>query len=883
MRSAMNSVLGSLLLIFSLSLSAQKGVIGPALDEQLNTSNQNNIRINLFLKQKLNVDALHQRFTLDKVPIEDRAILTMQALKQHAAMTQAGVIEKIKVWNEQHQHSATLLKAYWMVNMLLIDAPKEFIYHFSNDESIELLEWDEALKLEFYPPMKSESANPKSVNGSEPGLQAIKAPYLWQMGYTGRNTRAYSVDTGIWENHPAIRENFLATFFPYSITWNAFDQPTPADKVSSHGTHTMGTVCGLDRATNDTIGVAFNARFIATDPIVSDVSLIKPLSVIMTAYEWALNPDGDELTTDDIPHVIVNSWGISGSFDPDLCVQSYVHDLFSACNAAGIAIVFSAGNNGPNAQTIGKPAYVVVNDVVPFTVGALNAANLTIANFSSRGPTPCDIAPELRIKPEVAAPGVNVRSAVGQNEYDSYSGTSMAGPHVAGAYLLLKEAFPDLHPEEILRVLFHTATDLGEPGNDNTYGMGMIDLQAAFDSLSAFYSPFVPNYDGYDLRIDDVRIAGLQNGFVCSSETAVEIQIRNAGEVEFTGFSILAKNQSGEEVTADYINVGLQPGQQWQGTMIIPAFQGFNEWQFTVSLLIDVVEVDQVNNNRMLRFQKAAITTLPFFEPFESHALRDSDWILLNPDFGRTWDTISTAGLNFGQYSARMDFRNYNPRNFQRDELITARFQPGSSNDSLFLKFNYAYRFIHQTFNDSIHVSLLRNCGQERISLFRMGGQIMNTVEQSINNFVPSTPEHWREVKINLSDILQQNGITSNEELLLSFTSLNRGGSVFYLDNVAIFRGNDDPTVVHEIDYAIAWDIYPNPLGENLLHIRLTTPLQQVAKIEVVDLMGKVCLSELFPANRQQHILSLNRLSSGLYFIRLSNQNMNTVKRLVKK
>ncbi|MFN4122035.1 MAG: S8 family serine peptidase [Flavobacteriales bacterium] len=879
----MKSILGSLFLLFSLSLSAQQGVIGYALAEQMSISNDATIRINVFLKEKLDVNAIHLRFTSEQMPLPERPKFMMQALKQHATYTQAGLIEKIKRWNEQHQQQATLVKAHWIVNMLIVDAPKELIHLLSGEESIELIEWDEALKLEFYLPIKSESANPKSVNGSEPGLQAIKAPYLWQMGYTGRNTRAYSVDTGIWENHPAIRENFLSTFFPYSITWNAFDQPTPADKVNSHGTHTMGTVCGLDRSTNDTIGVAFNARFVATDPIVSDISMIKPLSVIMSSYEWALNPDGDELTTDDIPHVIVNSWGISGSFDPDLCVQSYVHDLFSACNAAGIAIVFSAGNNGPNAQTIGKPAYVVVNDVVPFTVGALNASNLTIANFSSRGPIPCDIGPDLRIKPEVAAPGVNVRSAVGQNEYDSYSGTSMAGPHVAGAYLLLKEAFPDLHPEGILRVLLHTAIDLGEPGNDNTYGMGMIDLQAAFDSLSTLHSPIEPNYNGYDLRIDEVRIPGLQNRLVCSSETNVEFRVSNSGDFEFTGFSILAKNQNEQQVAFDYIDVNLQPGQQWQGSLNIPTIQGFNEWQFTASLLIDIVEVDHVNNNRMLRFHRATSTSIPFFEPFENHAIKNSDWIILNPDFGRTWDTLRTAGLNFGQYSARMDFRNYNPRNFQRDELITPLFQPDNSNDSLYLKFNYAYRFIHQTFNDSLHVSLLRNCGQQRISLIRMGGQIMNTVVQSINNFVPATSEHWREIKINLSDILQQNAIASNEDLLISFTSLNRGGSLLYLDNVAIYRGNDDPTAVNEVNQALEWEIYPNPVGESSVHIKLSSPFRQTVKIEVVDLMGKVWFNEILPANSQQHSLSLDKLSSGLYFIRLSNQNIITVKRLVKK
>ena len=71
-----------------------------------------------------------------------------------------------------------------------------------------------------------------------------------------------------------------------------------------------------------------------------------------------------------------------------------------------------------------------------------NDENYPISSFSCRGPTQCPGEGSLSTYPEVVAPGQSVRSAWGKNEFNTISGTSMAAPHVSGAVLLLKEAFP---------------------------------------------------------------------------------------------------------------------------------------------------------------------------------------------------------------------------------------------------------------------------------------------------------------------------------------------------------------------------------------------------------------------------------------------------------
>ncbi|HQF43806.1 MAG TPA: S8 family serine peptidase, partial [Ignavibacteriaceae bacterium] len=270
---------------------------------------------------------------------------------------------------------------------------------------------------------------------------------------------------------------------PYNQAW--FDPgggtTTPSD-CDGHGTHTMGTMTGWSPTTGDTVGVAPGAEWIAAKTICSSPHT----SNSVAAFQWAMNPDGNPSTIDDMPDAISNSW-----YDPDVtneCSGIYKTTL-DALEAAGIAVVFSAGNNGPGSSTVTKPKNINTNTVNVMSVGAIDGAlyiggnNNPIASFSSRGPSLCGGTGSLLIKPEVSAPGVNVRSSGSATGYTVLSGTSMASPHVAGAVALLKQFAPNLTGKEILEALYNTAVDLGATGEDNNYGTGLIDVYAAFLSL----------------------------------------------------------------------------------------------------------------------------------------------------------------------------------------------------------------------------------------------------------------------------------------------------------------------------------------------------------------------------------------------------------------
>ena len=154
--------------------------------------------------------------------------------------------------------------------------------------------------------------------------------------------------------------------------------------------------------------------------------------------------------------------------------------------AAGIVVVVSAGNDGGRGcSSLNAPAAIFDG---AFTVGA-TAANDSIAGFSSRGPVMSDSS--ARTKPDIAAPGVGVRSQIHTGDFQTWNGTSMAGPHVAGVVALMISANPQLAGkvsiiEDIIKRTAVTKYQ-DELGCDtitmqvpnNIYGWGRIDAYEA--------------------------------------------------------------------------------------------------------------------------------------------------------------------------------------------------------------------------------------------------------------------------------------------------------------------------------------------------------------------------------------------------------------------
>ena len=392
----------------------------------------------------------------------------------------------------------------------------------------------ENLTLDYIAPV-SETPASVVVSSVSSELMLLKVPTLWQQGLKGAGRLICSFDTGVDWDHPALVDQWRGNTHSLSSSWFSKVAPDelPYDAVG-HGTHTMSLMVGAADA--DTFGVAPEAEWITAGVIDQGRPLQTTLSDIIEAFQWALNPDGDTATTDDVPDVILNSWGVpKGLFVP--CDEMFTH-IVDVVEAAGIVTVFAAGNEGPDPMTLRSPADQASTPINSLAVGAVNI-DKQIANFSSRGPSSCD---QTQIKPEIVAPGVGVRSSQNGGGYTIMSGTSMAAPFIAGLVALMRQYNPDATVEEIKLALLLATEDLGAAGEDNTYGHGLVDASRLLGYLP---TPVVPNFKITSYQVTDDGIAWPGEDF------GMEILLNNpAGNVsELIG--VLESSEAGVSIMSD--------------------------------------------------------------------------------------------------------------------------------------------------------------------------------------------------------------------------------------------------------------------------------------------------------------------------------------------
>ena len=275
----------------------------------------------------------------------------------------------------------------------------------------------------------------------------IGAPQVWAGGNRGEGIEIAVLDTGVDAGHPDLDDldDNPATNDPKELQSRDFTGEGDTRDARGHGTHVAGIAAGTGQSSGGTyIGTAPGANL--WNLRVLDSSGFGLSSWIIAALEFAsLGPD-EVLGTDDEADVANMSLGGSptGSGNDPL---SLAVDL---AVSRGLVVVVAAGNEGPDMLTVTRPG--VARKAI--TVGATDDVD-NIAFFSSRGPTS-----DLRLKPDVVAPGVAIRSTARGDGYTVLSGTSMATPHVAGAAALILHAHPDWDPAKVKAALMNHALPL---------------------------------------------------------------------------------------------------------------------------------------------------------------------------------------------------------------------------------------------------------------------------------------------------------------------------------------------------------------------------------------------------------------------------------------
>ncbi len=284
------------------------------------------------------------------------------------------------------------------------------------------------------------------------GITRVNAPGAWSIT-RGSGIKIGIIDTGIDEDHPDLNPVGGINIVTGGVNRSDWDDSSPL--CPTHGTHVAGTAAALDN-TIQVVGVAPSAQLYAIrifDPVNAGLSVCLAWdSHTVGGIEWAVSAGMDVINMS------------LGSTVPSIAEADAVFAAYSA----GIVVAAAAGNDegGPVRFPAAYPQSIAV---------AATTFSDAVASLSNQGP-----------EVELAAPGISVTSTVGGGgPPQSWSGTSMATPHVAGAAALLLAARPDLSVDEVRQVLAGAAADIDAAGFDVATGWGRIDAGAAVSAVAS--------------------------------------------------------------------------------------------------------------------------------------------------------------------------------------------------------------------------------------------------------------------------------------------------------------------------------------------------------------------------------------------------------------
>jgi subtilisin family serine protease len=424
----------------------------------------------------------------------------MAALRDHAEAQRARLASR----------TGAALRSLWLSGELVGELTAAEVATLAADPAVGLL-WLDDRRSELRGQAPAPELDHVSLGGPSRApwpLELLKVPEAWGQGLDGGGILIGHTDSGVAWDHPDLVGHLWdgRPEYPhhgYDFLDEDDDPYDPGEGNFWHGTHTGGLVVSRSH------GAAPGARLVVTrcvpgyyEDLVEALQfcLDQGCRVISTSAGWTLPSDAlrsANRTNAEVLLALDVAWIVAAG---------------NGDNQGGhVALPDDIGSPGDAPH----PVHGTVGHAGVITVGALTQWQ-QVWPSSSRGPAHWDIAgdaghddypyPPGLDKPDVAAPGADIVSTVGYGGYDTYSGTSMAAPLVAGCAAILLQANPTLTVAALAAALEATASDLAAPGRDLDTGAGLVDLPAALAALPANQgaSVQVRNGGGVPLVIDAI-------------------------------------------------------------------------------------------------------------------------------------------------------------------------------------------------------------------------------------------------------------------------------------------------------------------------------------------------------------------------------------------
>jgi len=476
-------------------------------------------------------------------PVEAADTGDMEMLRGRASLALRG-LEDIDGAAGVGEPDLRITERFWVVPAAAAEVTAAGLERLAATPGVRRIVSDEPLPVAIEP-ARSEFAPPTFTSDA---MRTIGADAVWDAGATGDGVVIAFLDSGVDAANAMVARRWRGLRTSVRASWfDPFLRASEPQDAIGHGTQVAVAAVGA-LAAGDVLELADGSTLVASSDL--DVvtgpapraewiaarvfdnfggGVFTRRSVLLQAFQWALDPDGNP-GTDDAPDIINASWGILPTSDFDPCTD-VLFDAIDAAEAAGIAVLFAAGNGGPATGSVAFPASRDDAGLRSFAVGASSGTtDIAVASFSGRGPSPCGGG----IKPDIIAPGTvpEVRAdGAGRARLTGFTvqGTSFSTAQASGALALLRQARGGATPETVKRFLRDNAEDVGAAGPDDDAGHGLLDVPASLNAAGA------------------LLVAGLlQVAGATADAEGLTVRLRNRGRTAWPGGELRVEPVGGQ-------------------------------------------------------------------------------------------------------------------------------------------------------------------------------------------------------------------------------------------------------------------------------------------------------------------------------------------------